>query len=269
MAFWQSIIAHDYALPKGANLNDLTQQLLGYLGSTDPRWRYHVAYMILGQWIRAGLYDPQQLRALLKTLTENLTIPKRGGAPEGVCLRSYSALLLAQLMNYDNAFPYLKRHEVKDLLEKSLDYLMFEKDLRAWTKEMGWLHATAHTADLLCALAQSPKLESVELAHLLYTIADRVKKLGGVFYLHDEDARLANTALTALLRNAVTPSIRAAWFVRLKTILDLLSVYDPQVHSAYFNTRAFLRSLYFQLLASDDDQNSQLLTETLNTLLEF
>ena len=59
-SFWRVIANDENALPQGEWVAELTPELLGWLGSTDPELRDEFAYRILAAWIERGQYgaDP-------------------------------------------------------------------------------------------------------------------------------------------------------------------------------------------------------------------
>ena len=50
-AFWQSLIANEYAILTDSSVQALTSEILPYLASVDPEIREGPAYAILGAWI--------------------------------------------------------------------------------------------------------------------------------------------------------------------------------------------------------------------------
>src|SRR3989442_13187184 len=77
-------------------------------------------------------------------------------------LRAFSALDLSILAALDNQHPFLDDAELAGLLSAALAYLAGEKDLRAFDTRHGWMHATAHTADLLKFLGRNPRLRPAD-----------------------------------------------------------------------------------------------------------
>jgi hypothetical protein len=71
LPFWQAIIDAEYAVPAGHTARDLTVELMGYLGSPDPRLRDDIAYGILARWITRGVLPPADLRPLIAPLAAN------------------------------------------------------------------------------------------------------------------------------------------------------------------------------------------------------
>src|SRR4051794_21396157 len=105
-AFWQAVLDADGAVPAGHTVTELTPELLGYLGSTDPFLRDDVAFEVLAAWIvRDNLYPPDQLRAIGDVLAHNLTIGLGQQGDDSIFLRSFSALVLDKVIEADNWRP--------------------------------------------------------------------------------------------------------------------------------------------------------------------
>jgi hypothetical protein len=129
---WQGIIDADYAVPSEHTLADLTPELFSLLGSTDSHLRDGIAYPILERWISRDLYSADELRVMARTLGENL---KRGLGEQGtdtVFLRTFSALVLAELVYHHNTHPFFEEADVRQILEHALAYFPAEQDLRGY-----------------------------------------------------------------------------------------------------------------------------------------
>src|SRR5512143_1092778 len=100
--FWKKIQTNDYAIPDGFTAAQLTPELLGYLGSPDPGLRDDFTLPILAYWMYRNLYTTAELRVMIATLGENLTKGIGEDNADSVFLRSFSALLLAEMVNFDN-----------------------------------------------------------------------------------------------------------------------------------------------------------------------
>src|SRR5215469_4564549 len=88
--------------------------------------------------------------------------------------RSFSALCLASLAQRDLRAPFLGRVRYRTLLERTLEYLRDERDLRGFDATKGWVHATAHTADLLAELANNSELAKEEQSDVLTAVTQRL-----------------------------------------------------------------------------------------------
>ncbi len=255
-SFWRVIANDENALPQGEWVAELTPELLAWLGSTDPELRDEFAYKILAAWIERGQYAPEQLRTMAKQMTANLEAGLGEQGADSVFLRTYSVLVLMEIVAHDNANPFLDPADLDGYLEAALGYLRRERDLRAWVPGPGWANAVGHTADLLMMLARSPHLGGGELERLLGAVADRVLAPTPVVFVHHEDERLAYAALNVLRRRLVARPVITAWLDRFTAPPgqpDWRQAYaDPGLSAARANATSFLRSLYFQLLLTGD-----------------
>jgi len=254
-SFWRVIANDENALPQGEWVAELTPELLGWLGSTDPELRDEFAYRILAAWIERGQYGADQLRTMAKQMTANLEAGLGERGTDSVYLRTYSVLILMEIVAFDNANPFLDQADLDGFLEAALSYLPRERDLRSWVPGPGWANAIGHTADLLIMLARSPHLGVTELQRVLDAIADRLLTPAPVVFVHHEDERLAYATLNVLRRNLIDRTWLVAWLDRFTAAPgqeSWRSAYASEAESAArANVTAFLRSLYSQLILTE------------------
>jgi hypothetical protein len=264
-AFWQSILEDNGALPADHDLHALTDELLGYLGSPDAHLRDGVAYPLLALWVSKGHYSRDDLRAIATRLTSNLQVGLGEADTESVFLRTFSVLMLAELIHQENKRSVFEFEEadVRAILEAALAYLPAERDLRGYVPGSGWAHAVAHTADLLWVLANSRYLGAPDLERILDAIASKVAPPVEQVYLFNEDARMARAVIGVLRRDLVSRSFLSAWLERLARpegraiSIEAFFVGEPPAIASQVNvcllhnTRQFLRSLYFALAAEE------------------
>lgn len=254
-AFWQAIIEADFAVPDGYSAQDLTPELVGYLGSTDPELRDTLSYPILANWLDRDLYAEDEKRALLAQLAGNLMRGIGESGTDSVFLRAFSVLMLAELVHEDNQRPWLGAEEARQLLELALVYLEAERDLRGWVPEKGWAHSPAHTADLLWTLARNRYLAADDLQRMLSAI--RAKALNPVAapFVYDEDERLAQPVVAAMRRGLVEQRFLAEWVAGFVNRMDQPSWEDAFLAGEDYiprhNAKLVLRSLYGQLTGSE------------------
>jgi hypothetical protein len=249
--FWQTIRDNDYAVPEDCEPADLTPELVGYLGSTNPVLRDSYAYAIMGYWIERGVYDDDELRGLAMQLVSNLAVGLGEQGSDTIFLRAFSALVLSEIVSRDNAEPFFTRHEVHNLLRWALEYYVQERDLRAFIPDKGWAHATAYSSDLLRELARNRYLTPVDLESILTGVAERITAPAESVYVNNEDERMVLVIWTILQRGMLTIDVVTRWLARCVHVMALASPdgqFEPDTHAAYQNTRNFLRSLYFRLI---------------------
>jgi hypothetical protein len=100
------------------------------------------------------------------------------------------------------------------LLDAAVNYLNGEKDLRGFDAAHGWMHATAHTADLLAALARHPLFTKADQANVLKAIAERLATAQEIFVYGEQD-RLANVAAKIAEREDFDAAGFHAWLVEM------------------------------------------------------
>lgn len=212
--FWRGIAKNGYAVPAGQSVFSLVHELGGYLGSGDPELRDDLAYTIMGTWIvRQKQLAAPELNSLADEWRANLRVKSEPGT-DGVLLRSFSALSLAVLADRDLKAPFLGEERYRALLSDTLAYLKDERDLRGFDATAGWIHATAHTADLLAELAANPLFRSEDQGRLLDAISDRLSSAHEIFKYGEQD-RLAVVAVMLVRRKEFDPAGFQKWLTAL------------------------------------------------------
>ena len=265
-AFWQGIVDAEYAIPSTHTLSDLTNDLLSLLGSTDPHLRDGLAYPILATWISRDAYTLEELRALAQRLGEHL---KQGLGEQGtdtVFLRTFSALVLAELVHQHNKHPFFEEADVRRILEDALDYYPAEKDLRGYVAGSGWAHGPAHGADLLWVLAANSFLSAPDLERIMQALATKVAPPVAHVYLYNEEQRITRAVLGVLNRDLLSLSLLKDWldgvtsYEGQKITFDGLLAGEPPMIgsevaiSVLHNSKQFLLALYAHLIGDEQTQ---------------
>lgn len=256
-AFWRKIIDTEYAVPDGYTAAKLTGELFDYLSSTDPELRDKFGYFIFYHWVMAGHYTVDDLRTLIPRLQELFTIGIGEQGSDTVFGRTFGALWLAVILNYDNYHQqFMTAAETRSVMNSALTYFAQEKDLRGYVEGKGWAHSCAHTADLIDELVQHRHLGVDDVVQLLSAIAHKAQALTGYIFQHEEDERMAYAVVTAFKNKLVTAEVVTAW---LKLFADWAENYprysylgDPIMWGCYVNVKNLLRSVYTQLIMAED-----------------
>jgi hypothetical protein len=173
------------AVPTAADVDALVHDL----GSPDPKVRDERAYEKFVDWIyQSKSLTPAQCEALADTLMQNVR------KSDNVLLRSFSTLVLSVIAARDIDAPFLDEKRWREMLSTAVAYLHDERDLRGKDPQVGWIHATAHTADLLKFLSRSPRFKPEDQRAVLNAISEKLRGASVVFTF-GEDERLARTAL--------------------------------------------------------------------------
>jgi uncharacterized protein DUF2785 len=227
-------MAADFALPAGATLSELVDELLTDLCSPDPGLRDDQAYPILATWIEAGLFDRE-----LAPLGERVI--GLFGHPH-VQARTFAALILAGLIHRDSVADLLDQETVLNWLDGFAAWWLTETDLRGWDNELGWLHAIAHGSDVLRVASQSPRLGHDQLIPLLHLAGARLVRDTDYVFAHQEDDRMALAIAAALIRPELPESAATDWLGTIRSYFEA-SAPGP-VPAPAANAMRTLRSLY-------------------------
>jgi len=258
-SFWLDL-AKDCTVPAGETAAGLVREAIGLLGSPDPVWRDDVGYGVIVSCVyQKKRLDAGQRREIIDTLTGNL---QRGIGEVGtdvVLLRSFSALDLSILAALELQDPVLDDAAYRRLLDAALAYLADERDVRGIDPRVGWIHATAHTADLLKFLARDPRFTPADQVRLLDAAWIRMTAPGTRVFTHAEDERLAAALLSVARRPDFDPDSLEPWLERFITLEKSVWQQSPPETTALDaaqNARNLLRSLHLLLASPKPDPTS-------------
>lgn len=246
--YWERVLADGCRVPEEP-LDDLTAEVVGMLGDPDPYVRDGISLSVLAAWITDGVYDN-----LLAGLGDGLVHGLRFGVGEDggdtVYRRSYSALALASVIARDNAAHVLPRQTVLAWADRSVSWLMHERDLRGWVPDHGWAYALGHGADLLAHLFASRHLGREELTVLVEVLGERLLMPTTYDLRHGEPERLAFATMSLLHRDLVPIDALERWVERLPALFGDERPLPPDApaYPTQTNVAAFLRALHTQLL---------------------
>ena len=92
------------------------------------------------------LLSDGELWEMATQLLHNLTIGLGEQQSETIFWRSFSLLILTEIIYHDLTHPTLSATEVRQVLEQALAYFEAEQDLRGYDIEKGWLHENSNAA---------------------------------------------------------------------------------------------------------------------------
>jgi hypothetical protein len=248
-AFWRAIAQNRYQVPSGASASTLAHELGGLFASPDPELRDDLAYSMLTVWIgRPGVLQSADLQAFADEWSSDLEDGIGESGTNSVLKRSFSALCLASIAERDAKAPFLGDARYHKLVEQAIAYLQAERDLRGYDAKLGWIHATAHTADLLQALAGSRFLTPQEGSSILAAIASRLQSASDV-YIQGEQDRLAQAVVAVVRRADFEPSLFENWLTRLQDQDKRVwaETLTPQSLARYQNHTYLLQALVVRL----------------------
>jgi hypothetical protein len=250
LPFWLEL-AKDCAVPAGESASGLVKEAVSFLDQAESAWRDEVGYGVVAACVyRKKLLKPEERRELVARLSANLRRSIDETGTDSVLLRSFSALDLSILAALEDDQPALDEAAYRRLLDDTLAYLRDERDLRGLEPRVGWIHATAHTADLLKFLARDARFAKDDQSRLLDAAWSKMTAPGTPVFTHTEDERLAAALLSVVRRPDFDPAILDPWlarFVSLEKTVWEKSPPDASTLDAAQNARNLLRSLYVLL----------------------
>jgi uncharacterized membrane protein len=248
-AYWRAIAKNDYAVPANESAGALAREVSQLLGSPDPELRDDLAYSILVRWIyRLKVLQTPDLLALTDQWRDNLKIGIGESGTNSVLKRSFSALCLSLIANREAKQPFLGEQRYHQLIAEAVNYLQAERDLRGYDGTLGWIHANAHTADLLQALAGSTMLTKEEENNILAALAARLSTASQV-YTQGEQDRMAAALLAVIRRPSFDSTSFATWLQRVEEEDKKVwaTPLTPESLSRFQNHTYFLQALTVRL----------------------
>jgi Protein of unknown function (DUF2785) len=250
--FWRNIIKNNYRVPPYQSVFPLVQELSSYLGSPDPELRDDIAYTLINAWIAyQKQLSPQEVIPFADEWQSNLRIGIGETNTDSALLRSFSALCLGAIAERDLKTPFLGVTRYRLLLNNAVNYLRDEQDLRAFDPVKGWIHATAHTADLLHFLAANPLFTVEDQRRTLQAISQRLSS-ANLIYTYGEQDRLAVTTLAIISRVDFDAAFFQTWITTMEaTDRNVWKSSPPNDHllKTFQNDNYFLESLAARLCA--------------------
>ena len=248
-------------VPHDRPLDESTMELVEMLGHPNPRYRDDLAYPLLATWIGQGEFD-NLLRGLGNGIAPGLSNGLGLDGDDSVLRRSFTALILAEIIARDNDAQLLHVGTILGWGDLATSWYVRERDLRGWIPSKGWSHAVAHGADLLSVLARSRHFGRLELTVLLDVIADRLLTPTTYVWQHGEQDRLAYATMTILHRGILTFEVLEPWLARLGSGIRMPRTRGQEDHIEWptataSNTSSFLRALHIQLALGVQGRSDQ------------
>ncbi|MEH7884218.1 DUF2785 domain-containing protein [Bacillus sp. JJ1609] len=256
---------------KSKDLNQLIEQMVNHIGSTDPELRDKLIYTSFYYLIQRDYLNEQQMTYLIETCLDEKHLFLSIGSQDDdtVFTRAFSSLVVALILGKDRENQFLSTELTKRTIKCSMFYLQEETDTRGYVEGKGWAHSIAHGADLLDEAIKHPLFEMGIVNDCLDTISSCLFK--EAVYTDGEDERLIYS-IEALLEKGMDERILEKWIFSLSDYLN--EIRNPNGFSlSYFrkktNLSNFLKTLYFRLMFKNDGVSTRkTIIEILETLHE-
>jgi Protein of unknown function (DUF2785) len=250
--FWRAIPQNKYAVPANESADALAHELSAMLASADPELRDDLAYSILARWIYRGFLTKPALISLTDEWRTNLNSGLGENGTNSVLKRSFSALCLASMAQHEARAPFMGDERYHSLVAQATSYLQAERDLRGYDSSLHWIHATAHTADLLAALAQNPKLTNAEATTILQAVVARLSTAPQV-YTQGEQDRLAAAVVSVVERKDFDVSTFEPWLNAIDSEdRNVWTATTPESLARYQNHTYMLQALAVRMMIKKD-----------------
>jgi len=250
LEYWRPI--REQAATSELPANELAIELVSCLGSPDPELRDRIGYELFTNWLRQEKLSDETRSRLLFELSAGL-----GNQSKAMGLtRSFSALILAEIMRSDSINAFMNDEQRQALLDKATAAIAHEDDFRGLDADIGWVHPVAHMADLLWRYALHPKTDTEQAAQILDAVRSKVGPTS-VSYAFNEGDRLARVVTTLITNELVDAESMAAWISGFENPQSMEkwseAFQSPDGMAELHNTKQFLRSLSDQLAGAEID----------------
>lgn len=249
-AYWLALAGAKFAVPANEAPADILRASEDLLSSPDARLRDDVAYGLAVAWVyRERRVDVATLRGFASRLEARMRAGAGTAASDATLSRSFAALVLSIVAAADLREPIFDDVQYASLLNGALSNLARERDTRGHDPQVGWVHATAHTADLVKFLARSPRLARADHGRIVDAVVARVESMPQVF-AWGEDERIAAALRSLVVRPDADLAALDAWLARLPAQHEALWATTPLDVPAYVrvqNAKLVLRALFASL----------------------
>jgi hypothetical protein len=235
---------------KNMDFDRLAERMLKEIGSTDPELRDDLIYRTFARLIHGNYLTPKKMTYMTEVCLENLFLSIGKRDSDSVFTRSFSALVIALILEKDREQSFLDHELAVRAIESSIQYLKREEDIRGFVKEKGWAHSIAHGADLLTEAVKHPAFSLDSANDCLEAIHCCLIKesIGMSPYIDDEDERLI-FAIEALLDKGMEEHALLNFVVEASQVIyDFVEKgFTTELFRKRINAAHFLKSLYFRL----------------------
>lgn len=266
LEYWRPI--REQATTSEAPADELAVELLSCLSSPNWELRDRIGYELYTHWLRSEKLNDDTRRMLLVELTEVMAVPPRTIPDDSTFGRSFSALVLSEIMRSDTNRKFMTPEERQILLTQAIQSLKQENDYRGLDAELGWVHPVAHISDLLWRFGLHPETTATQAESILDGIRTKVAP-AAVFYTFNESDRLARVVTTMIQRGLIDPDFAVSWIRSFEAPGSMenwsRAFMSPAGMAELHNTKLFLRALADQLNGTD---TAPRFTEVLETLVQ-
>jgi hypothetical protein len=265
LSYWRPI--REKASTSEAPPDALALELVSCLSSPVAELRDRIGYELFTLWLRNDRLTDATRKSLVEELSVRIATPPAGASDNAALGRSFSALILAELMRSDAQKPFMSSEARQTLLERAATALERETDFRGLEADVGWVHPVAHLSDLLWRFALHPESSSAQAEMILAAVKAKIAPTLA-FYTFNESDRLARVVST-IIRNELVDAKRMGEWLRAFESPQSMDAWSDAFSSRegmaeLHNTKLFMRALSDQLAG---EETSPQITEPLDALV--
>ncbi|AUD63843.1 hypothetical protein BK010_09670 [Tenericutes bacterium MO-XQ] len=228
----------------------LINTLLDNIGHEDSYIRDHLVYEILAHVFHDQILNETMLEEHLKRFIgdEFLFFDLNNQYPNSVLKRSFTILQLVILVYVHQRDSVINQQLISETFDKFLIYYSKEKVLTGYDKTYGWVHAIAHSADLMNTFMDVSWFTEGQIEKMFDAIGKKIK-IEHHFYMFNEDERLATALKTGLDRKLVTHDFVFNWIDDMVQFDENIPLPNDVIIKN--NVKQLLRSLYFKCIKDE------------------
>ena len=242
-----------YNVPKEIELEGLIDDMLIFMGNTNPELRDDLICSTFYEWADNGILTTSLMNKILNICISDqylfLGIGEKN--TDTVFTRAFSSLYIGLALGKHDETPYLTNEEILSVKQTLLNYVKQERDFRGFVKGKGWAHAIAHVSDALNELVFCDGLSREDFLEILESIKLIVLN-DTLVYKAGEDDRISVVFESICERDVLSKNDIRNWLQEFDYQFDRNAGEYPQVFYSHVNRRHFLRCIYFMLLSLGD-----------------
>ncbi|HDX9707755.1 TPA: DUF2785 domain-containing protein [Bacillus thuringiensis] len=259
----------DYTQIQNIDLHQLTLMMIQHIGTTNSYMREMLIYKCFVHFIQEELISPEHLETLLmKCLSDEfLYFEIKTPGTDGVFTRSYTTLLIALIIKFDTAHPFLSYEMLQKTKNNLIEYMNLERDYRGYVKDKGWARSVAHGSEAFHTFILHPNATGDWEEEFVHCLLNKIFVEDTVYH-NQEEERIAVPLLTMIHNGFSKDRFISMLDKKIKRLPQIQKKISKQEYFVlYANIKNFLRALFFksrEIL----NQNSFLL-QIERTLQEF
>ncbi|EMA6343465.1 DUF2785 domain-containing protein [Bacillus cytotoxicus] len=239
---------NDYSQMQHFDIDELTLGMMQHIGTTDSYIRNQLIYESFSHFIQHHFLSHDQLELLLATCLSEEYLYFEISSPytDGVFTRSYTALLIALIIQFDNVHTFLLPETIIEIKEKLITCMNLESDFRGHIEQKGWAHSIAHISDAFHQLVQNPHISGPCYEEIIHCLLNKIF-IHSTIYYNNEDERIATPLLAMLYCDFPKEAFFTILYKKMKRLPQIrkrLSLNEYCMLCA--NIKTFLRTLFFR-----------------------